>query len=271
MRAPTPPAPPDPVQTANAQTASNRATATTQQQLNMVDQSNPYGSQSYSQSGTWADGTPKFSQTTTLSPQEQSKQDQQWQFDQLVNQLGINQTQKLTGLLDKPVQMGNEATESRLMELGRKRLDPVLTQRREGLESKLYNQGLMPGTEAWDRAMRADTEGANDAYNQLLLTGRGQANQEMLTERNQPINEITALMSGGQVSQPNFGSTPTTSVAGTDIAGLTMENYRMGPLAQYQADQSSRNAMMGGLFGLGGTALGGWGRNGFARPEWMRS
>lgn len=224
----------------------------------MVDQTNPYGSQSYQQTGKWEDGTPKFSQTTTLSPQEQAKQNQQWQFDQLVNQLGINQTQKLTDLLGKPVSMGNEATESRLMELGRKRLDPVLSQRKDALEAKLYNQGLMPGTEAWTRAIGENGQQENDAYNQLLLTGRGLANQEMLTERNQPINEITALMSGGQVSQPQFGSTPTTSVAGTDIAGLTMDAYKMGPLAQYQAEQANRKAMMDGLFKIGGAAVGGW-------------
>jgi hypothetical protein len=97
----------------------------------------------------------------------------------------------------------------------------------------------------------------------LLLSGRGQANQEMLTERNQPINEITALMSGGQVSQPNFGNTPQSQVAGTDLAGLTMDAYRYGPLAQYQAEQQNRGAMMSGLFGLGGAALGGWARGGF--------
>lgn len=229
----------------------------------MVDQTNPYGSSKYTQSGTWADGTPKFSNEVTLSPEEQRNQNQQWEFDNLTNTLGINQTKKLTGLLDTPFKLDNDATESRLMDLGRKRLDPVLAERQSALETKLYNQGVMPGTEAYDRAMRSNTEGANDAYNQLLLSGRGQANTELTAERNQPINEITALLSGGQVTQPNFQSTPQTQVAGTDIAGLTMDSYRYGPLAQYQAEQSNKQAMMGGLFGLGGAALGGWGRSGF--------
>jgi len=197
MKAPAPPPAPDPVATAKAQTDSNVKTSTTQQQLNMVDQSNPYGTQSYSQTGTWADGTPKFSMTTAFSPQEQAKQEQQWEFDNLTNQLGINQTKKLTGILDTPFKLDNAATEGRLMELGRKRLDPILQERNAALESKLYNQGVMPGTEAYTRAMRADTEGQNDAYNQLLLGGRAMANTELQAERNQPINEITALMSGG--------------------------------------------------------------------------
>lgn len=258
------PAPPDPVATANAQTASNVKTATTQQQLNMVDQSNPYGSQSYTQSGTWEDGTPKYSMNTTLSEPEQRNQNQQWEFDNLTNQLGINQTKKLTGIMDTPFKLDNEATESRLMELGRKRLDPALETRRAALETRLYNQGHQPGTPGWDAAMKANTEGANDAYNQLLLSGRGQAATELTAERNQPINEITALMSGGQVNQPQFGQTPTTNVAGTDVAGLTMDAYKYGPLANYQQQNANKNAMMSGLFSLGGAALGGWGRNGFS-------
>lgn len=263
MKTPAAPAPPDPVATANAQAAQNAKTATTQQQLNMVDQTTPYGSSTYTQSGKWDDGTPKFLQTVTLSPEEQRNQQQQWQFDNLVNQLGIDQTQKLSGHLDAPIKLGNEATESRLMELGAKRLNPMLEQRRAALETKLYNQGVMPGTEAYRREMESNSQSENDAYNQLLLSGRGQANQELLTERNQPINEITALMSGGQVTQPNFTSTPQTQVAGTDLAGLTMDAYKYGPLAQYQAAQANKQATLGGLFGLGGAALGGWGRSGF--------
>jgi hypothetical protein len=262
MKTPQAPAAPDPVATANAQTASNVKTATTQQQLNMVDQTNPYGSQKYTQTGTWADGTPKFQMDTTLSPEEQRNQTQQWEFDNLTNTLGINQTKKLTGLLDTPFKLDNAATESRLMELGRSRLDPILQQRNAALESKLYNQGVLPGTEAYDRAMRENTQGDNDAYNQLLLTGRATANQELTAERNQPINEITALMSGGQVTQPQFGNTPATSVANTDVAGITQNAYQ-NSLIPWQAENQNRQAMMGGLFSLGGAALGGWGRNGF--------
>lgn len=269
MNTPSQPAAPDPAKTANAQAQANSSAAQTQQQLNMVNQVNPYGSLTYSQTGTTTGPNgkplPQYTATTTLSPEEQAKQKQQWEFDSLTNQLGIDQTKKLAGHLDTPVALGNEATESRLMELGRARLDPKFAQGRDSLETKLYNQGVMPGTEAYDRAMTSYGQQENDAYNQLLLTGRGQANTELLAERNQPINEITALMSGGQVSQPSFGSTPTASVASPDIAGMTYQNYQ-GALQNAQNQQSHQDAMYGGIFGLGGTALGGWGRSGFAKP-----
>ncbi len=265
MKAAAPPAAPDPVATANAQTASNVKTATTQQQLNMVDQTNPYGTQSWTQSGKWEDGTPKFSMATTFSPEEQAKQQQQWEFDKLTNQLGINQTKKLTGIMDTPFKIDNDATESRLMDLGRKRLDPVLERRTSALESKLYNQGVMPGTEAYREAMAENTRGSNDAYDQLMLSGRGQAASELMAERNQPINEITALMSGGQVNQPTFGSTPQTSVANTDVAGITQQGFD-NSLVGWKQKNSENAALMGGLFSLGGAALGGWGKSGFSKP-----
>lgn len=262
MNTPQAPAAPDPVATAKAQTDSNVKTSTTQQQLNMVDQTNPYGSQKYTQTGTWADGTPRFSMETTLSPEEQRNQNQQWEFDNLVNTLGINQTKKLTGVLDSPFKLDNAATEGRLMELGRKRLDPMIEQRRAGLESRLVNQGVMPGTEAYDRAMRENSQSDNDAYNQLLLTGRSQAANELLTERNQPINETTALMSGGQVNQPTFGNTPQTSVANTDVAGITQQGYE-NALIPWKQKNAQQQALMGGLFSLGSAALGGWAKGGF--------
>lgn len=263
MKSSAPPAAPDPAATAAAQASANKGAAITQQQVNMVDQTTPYGNQTYTQSGTWADGTPKFTSNVTLSPQEQAKQEQQWQFDKQVNDLGIQQTSKLTDLLSKPVDLNNAATESRLMELGSARLTPQLERQRASLTSRLANQGVYQGSEAYDNAMRQFGQQENDAYNELLLKGRGQAVQEALTERNQPINEITALMSGGQVQQPNFTNTPTAQVGAPDVAGMTYQSYQMGPYAQWQNQQQNNQAMMGGLFGLGSAAAGGWARGGF--------
>jgi hypothetical protein len=261
MKSPSVPAPPDPVATANAQAQANTQAAITQQQLNMVNQVNPYGSLSYTQTGTMGhgkDATPQFTATTTLSPQEQAKQEQQWEFDKLTNQLGIDQTKKLTGLLSEPVNLNNDATESRLMELGSARLTPQLEKQRASLESRLANQGVYQGSEAYNNAMTQFGQQENDAYNQLILNGRGQSVQEALTMRNQPINEITALMSGGQVSQPNFIGTPSAQVGAPDVAGLTMDAYKYGPLAQAQMQNTNNQNMQAGLFKLGSAAAGGW-------------
>ncbi len=252
--APTPPPAPDPVAVAAAQEKTNVRSATAQTGLNSTNQVTPYGNLTYSQVGNWADGTPHFQAEQTLSPEQQTLLNQQNEYGRLTGQLGIDQTKKLSDLLSRPVDLNNEAVEASLMDRGRMRLDPMMQQRREGMESKLYNQGVRPGTEAWQRAMTEVGQQENDAYNQLILGGRGQAVQEALTARNQPINEITALMSGGQVSQPNFVGTPQSQVASTDY---------MGAVGMQQAAlQNSYNQQMGqqnAIYGALGSAAGGIG------------
>ncbi len=258
------PQPPDPMKTAEAQGQMNKETAVTQYGLGATNQVTPYGNLNYSQIGQWDDGTPRFQAETQLSPEQQKLYELNTATQQGIGQIGLDQTQRIAGLLSQPANLNNEATESRLMDLGRQRLDPIMTERRSGLENKLYNQGLQPGTEGWERAMREFGQQENDAYNSLLLSGRGQAVQEGLTERNQPINEITALLRGSGVQQPNFVGTPSPGVAPVDYTGLVNNNYQ-GQMAAYSADQAKEGAMWGGLGSLAGTALGGWGMGGFKK------
>lgn len=81
-----------------------------------------------------------------------------------------------------PLTLGNEATEARLFELGSKRLDPKFARDKENLQSSLLARGIREGTPAWAAAMGQFSEGENDAYNSLLLSGRGQAADEMMAE-----------------------------------------------------------------------------------------
>ena len=264
MKAPKPiytPAP-DPKATADAQSGMNRETAITQANLNMIDQVTPEGRLSYSQTGTWADGTPRYSVTQTLSPANQRLRDQEQQFDSLSNDIALRQTQKVGGILDKPVDLSNEATEARLMELGRKRLDPVFAEREQQLEQDLMNRGIRPGSAQYDTLRRQFSEGRNDAYNQLVLGGRAQAVQEALTERNQPLNEITALLNGQQIALPQYQNTPQTNVANTDYAGMVYDSAKINQannMAYNQAKQQNYQSAMGGLFGLGSSLLTGGG------------
>lgn len=260
---------PDPYKTAAAQQATNVSTATAQQLLNQTDQVGPYGSVNYSQHGTasYTDPAtgqvikiPQFTQTTTLSPEQQALLEQENAFDKASNQIAIDQTGRIKDVLSKPLDLNNEATEGRLMELGRKRLDPMWAERESAFDTKMANSGIQAGSDAYKKARAEFDQGRNDSYNSLLLSGRGQAVNEALTERNQPINETTALMGAGQVQQPQFATAaPQAGVNGVDLAGMIMNNYNQ--------QMGTRNAMLGGLAGMGGAALGGWGQSGFALSD----
>lgn len=263
MCQPKAPTPPSPQQTASAQTSSNVSTAIAQQQLNAINQTGPNGSVRYSQDGTYSFTDPstgqtyqlpKMTQTTTLSPGQQSIFDALQGTNQNLATTAKNQSARLDGMLSEPFSLDNEATEARLMELASKRLDPQLSQHREREIARLSNQGIKLGSSAYDRAIRQIDEKENDARNQLLLTGRNQAVQEALLERNQPLNELIALASGTQLSSPAAAAVPQTGLAGTDIAGITQNAFN-NQMGQYGQQMSNWNSTVGGLFGLGSSAL----------------
>lgn len=237
---------PNPYEVANAQTQQNIKTARENMKLNLVDQTTPYGSVNYTPTG---DG--RWSAAINLSPEQQALLDQRTQLGSQFNELAGNQLANMQGSLSQPFQVQDEIA-GKLFDLGRQRLDPMFSQRREGLEARLMNQGLQPGTEAWNRAMTQFGQQENDAYNSLALSGQSQALQQSLAERNQPFREWAQIMGYGGETTPNqsFVNTPNVQMPTTDIAGMI---YNSAGLENQQ-----HNAMMGGLFGLGSAALGGW-------------
>lgn len=257
---PTPPAAPDPVATANAQQNLNQNTATTQQLLNMTNQVTPQGSLTYNQTGsnsfTGADGktytVPQFTATQTLSPTEQKLFDLNNTSRTNLGNAGVTATGKINDILGSNINLSNDAVENRLFQLGTARLTPQFQRDEDSLRTQLINSGIRPGSDAWRTEMTRLSQNKNDALDQLVLGGHQTAVSDILTERNQPLNEITALMSGSQVQNPAFASTPQASVAGTDYAGMVRDNYNAAN-DQYKTQVAQNNAAMGGMFGLGGT------------------
>lgn len=249
---------PDPAKTAAAQTQMNKDTAIAQQQLNMVDQTTPYGSLTYTQTGTYEDGTPKFSATQTLSPENQQLYDQYMGIAGQLGQIGNTQAGNVASTMGQPFDF-DAAQATKLTDMQNTFLDPQWQRQESSLEAKLMNQGVNPGTEAYRRAMEEFSTNRQRAYDQNYLSAYDTAGRQALTERNQPLNELSAMLSGSQVRQPGYASTPQTGVSGVDYAGLVNQNYQ-NETANYQNK-------MGGLFGLGGSVLGGWAKTGFAMPS----
>lgn len=249
---------PDPYKTASAQAGMNRDTAITQMQLNGVNQVNPWGSVNYQQTGqnsfTDSQGnvvsTPQFTQTTTYSPEQQAIFDATQGAQGNLAQLAESQSGFLRDYVAKPFEFNNSDAEQWAYDLASPRLLQQQGQNEAQMRTVLANKGIREGSAAWNAEMGRMTNANTDQLNQLALTGRGQAFSEALARRNQPINEITALMSGSQVSNPAQmgGATPQAGVGGVDYTGLVNQKY--------QADLSKSQAAMGGLFGLASAGLG---------------
>ncbi|QOF71857.1 tail fiber domain-containing protein [Aminobacter sp. SR38] len=263
MGKPKAPTPPDPKETSAASTGTNISTAIANSWLNNANQVTPDGTITYTKTGeekitdpyTGKTYTiPKTTVTTTLSEAAQKIKDQTDAAQLNLGTLANNQSSFLNEYMAKPFDGSNEAVESRLMELGRKRLDPLIAQQNEALQTRLANQGIMPGSAAYDRAMAQQGQTTNDAYNSLLLSGRQQAFAEAKAVRDQPINEISALLSGSQISSPQAQGFNGSTIPTTDNAGLINENYNQ-KMNAYNQQMAQRNSVLGGLFGLGANLI----------------
>lgn len=258
------PTPPDPKETAAASTSTNVGTAISNAFLGNVNQVTPDGTLTYDQTDTykWHDpytgktyDIPRFTATQTLSAAQQAIKDQTNGAQLNLAGLANQQSGFLQDYMTKPFEYNNQDVENWAYDLGSQRLDPRFAKQEEAERSRLLNSGIREGSDAWNSAMNGLGQNKNDAYNQLMLNGRSQAMQEALATRNQPINEITALLSGSQVSQPNFVNANMPTIPTTDTAGIINQNYQ-NQLSAYQQKQAGLGGLFSGLGSMAGGLIG---------------
>jgi hypothetical protein len=128
------------------------------------------------------------------------------------------------------------------------RLSPQLAQQKESNTAALANQGIVPGTQAYDNAMRTFQQGQNDLLTSAQIQGMntGLSAQQL---QNQQAANIKSL------GAPNYVNPYTqAAVAGPDYLGA----YTTSQAAQIAA-QNAQNAktanLQNGLFGLGSSAI----------------
>jgi hypothetical protein len=92
-------------------------------------------------------------------------------------------------------------------------------------------------------------------------TAQQQSLDQQLALRNQPLNQITGLMSGSQIQMPQFQGYQGANIAAAPIYQGVQDTFQ-GQMDQYALKQQSKNAGMGGLMSLGGS-LGGAGMMAF--------
>lgn len=219
--APTPPTPIDPTKITGAQETSNFNTAQMQQLMNMMGQSNPFGSLSYKQTGMQTiDGhqVPTYSSDFQLSDWGK-----QFQNPQLMQQ----------GVSDA---IYNQATS---------RLDPQWQSQDRQLADQLKNQGIPLGSAAYDTAMGNESRAKNDAYTSAqnaATTGGVQAAQGQYNEQLGAVGQMLAAMRGAG---------PQTGVSPTDVTGVynsyanQLQDQYKNQLAQYSNQMSG----IGDIFG----------------------
>jgi hypothetical protein len=219
------------IQAAQATSAANLRNAQAATAANRVNQNTPYGSLNYTQS-TDANGNPTWTANQTLS---QPLQDlttsslQGLQASQANPMYGINPGQSYSDAIMK-------------------RLQPQMAQSAESNTAALANQGIVPGTQAYDNAMRTFQQGQNDLQTSAQIQGM-QTGLQAQTLQNQQAANIKSLSSPGYVNPYSQAA-----VAGPDYSGA----YTTSNAAQIAAQNAANARTAGtqaGLYGLGSAAL----------------
>jgi hypothetical protein len=218
MCSPAPPATPDFKGAAIEQGSANIEASRAQGKLNNPNVISPYGTQTVSYDG----DRPTITQA--FSPDQRAIYDQSNDTKLKLSQLSGQGAEALQGVVGKAVDFGSApAAPGDYTSLRNQTIDAMMACPKEDYaraqdqkQSDLIAAGIRPGTKAYDHQMQLLQRGLNDANTQAAVNSgvltsqsyqmdmdrRKQAITEELAKRQIPLNEITALMSGSQVSNP---------------------------------------------------------------------
>lgn len=254
---PSPPPAPDYTGAAVATAAGNADAARIASKANRVSQYTPYGNIVYTP-GVNGDQD-QWRLDYNLSPTGQQLLDYQ-----NASSLGLGkQTTGALGRVDdalaKPFDFGSVGDVQKSAENAYlSRINPQLDIQEDKLRTKLATQGITQGSEAYNREMDTFGRQRNDATQQAVMAGINtmpQTYQMASALRSQPLNELNALRTGSQVTNPQFQSVPNqAATAGPDYLGAATAQGNAANNA-YNAKVGQQNALMNGLFGLGSAAV----------------
>jgi hypothetical protein len=321
-----PPPAPDYTKLAEQTAASNQTAQTRADVSNRPNINTPWGSQSWESVAGVDPSTGKpvtnWTQNTTLNPQAQAALDSQMALDTGKSQLAQSFMGRVADDYSKPFDMSGlpdragspqtnlpgmggdissgagDASRQRVEQGLLDRLRPEQQFQTEALETKLVNQGLTPGSKAYDRAKQAQGDQfSRDQFNALMMGGQEQRNQfdmakgageyanqqnqqqfgqnlqsgnfqnqnrqqalaEQAMQRGMSLNEMNALLTGTQVGMPQMPSFNTSAPAGNvNYSGAGNQQYNAA-MNNYNAQQQQRQGLFSGLGSLAGLGLGAYG------------
>lgn len=204
---------------------------------------------------------PQYSETTTLSPAEQNIYNEYQTAQSNAGQIADTLSSQAENTLSKPIDLSANNVNNFINTQWEQPFNQLEGQQQEQLNQGLADQGINVNDPAYKTAQYQfgqQVQGQQDTYDTAMY---GQGVNALETQYNQPLNEISSLLSNTQINPATFQSTPQTNIPTTDYAGIVNSSYQ-DQLASYNAQLAQSSATMGGLFGLGGSLISGLGQSG---------
>ena len=264
-----PPPPPDYAAAARETAAGNIDAARVATAANRVNQVTPFGNLTYTQTGEDKYGNPMWTATQTLSPEQLNIANKQADLSSgllttakegldyagnVIAKPGIDMS-KLPSIGINPGETYSDAI--------MRRLEPQIKQEKNQFDAQMANQGIAPGTEAYNNAKRDFDQRQNDKLTSAVVGGMNTglaANQQVFSQAGynqmQPINVINALRTGSQVQAPNYINPALQSTtAGPDLLGATTNRYN-AEVGNVNARNANTANFVSGLMNMGGQIYG---------------
>jgi len=325
MGKPSAPKAPDYAEAARQQGLANQAAGRQTAVLSNPNIVSPYGNQTvtYDMAGGF-EGTPQPTITQTLTPDAQATLDAQQRVQRSLAGLGEQGAATAQKIMGTPfnytgpgikTSLGDQLAPQTSLDMSNvakmpvnagmtgqaaimARLQPQIDQQTKATAQTLANQGITPGSEAYNNAMREQQQGQNDLLSQAALQGIGldmsanqqgygqalgqagfynqgaaqgynqalggaqfgneaaaQALQQQLGLYNVPLNQITALMSGSQIQNPQFQSYTGGGQIGAAPVAQAATNQGNYDTAAYNSKMSALSGLYSGIGGLAGNLI----------------
>ena len=285
--APSAPTPPSVSDQTNAQTAANKQTNLSNFTTNNPNTYTPYGSSTYTANPVDANGNTSFNNKITFSPTQQALYDQSTANQTQQGQVAGTALGGVTNQFNTPYDLqgavgGMTASQQdltgdynnqydTLYKQQTAYLDPQTQNTQNQLDASLANQGILPGSAAYNNAQDEQNRNTTFAYQQaanqaqagagaeqtrlanLGLQNQQQAAQLYTQQYQEPLNLYNSLQTGTQASLPQFNATSTSNSAAPNVLGAYANNMNAQNNA-YNAQTGSYNATIGALGSLGGAA-----------------
>lgn len=219
--------------------------------LSHVDQYTPFGNSIWQyQYRDSATGAPIYKQTFTVAPELQGALQSQFSNISALGKAGEALQPQLMDALSNPLpdfQTSYDNAYQGIYDRGALQLDPQWQNRQSDLTAQLANSGVLQNSDAWNRAMSEFSNQRGVDYAALrdqALSGAASEQQRAIGNaialRQEPINEMSALMQGGTVTMPQFTNTP----AQTGVPAVNAMGAQQGALNYSTAQQNSQKAGM---------------------------
>jgi hypothetical protein len=253
---PTPPPVPDPYAVAAAQFNTNLATLESGQAANQTNQITPTGALQYYQTGVGPNGIPTYTAVSQLSPAEQEMLHLQQQGGALAGGAGANILANTFGQYSQAPDLSNNAGGLTQQLLGQETsyLNPYFQNQTSQLDTQLRNQGIMPGTPAYNQQMQQVQDNQNRAVTGFLAQAEPAAFSQAQAQYQTPLQTAAGLASLNNPQGPMLTQTPQGAFAPTNVI-QSVANSQNAAQQNYQDQLKQQNAMLSGLFGIGSAAI----------------